>query len=44
VLAAVFFLVSAAFVYRSFYGMRIEGAASEAEAPRTAQAGRPERA
>ena len=28
-LAAAFFLVSAAFVYRSFYGMRIEGAMAE---------------
>jgi hypothetical protein len=27
VLAAVFFLISATFVYRSFYGMRIESGA-----------------
>jgi K(+)-stimulated pyrophosphate-energized sodium pump len=29
-LAAVFFLVSATFVYRSFYGMRIEGTGAKA--------------
>jgi hypothetical protein len=34
-LAAVFFLISWIFVYRSFYGMRI-GGAQEAEAARAA--------
>jgi K(+)-stimulated pyrophosphate-energized sodium pump len=29
VLAAIFFLVSAFFVYRSFYGMRIESGSKE---------------
>ncbi|MBV8475989.1 MAG: sodium-translocating pyrophosphatase [Acidobacteria bacterium] len=35
-LAAVFFLISWIFVYRSFYGMRIGGAQEEAEAARAA--------
>jgi K(+)-stimulated pyrophosphate-energized sodium pump len=45
VLAAIFFVVSAVFVYRSFYGMRIEGTESahgEKPAPKEAAEAKPE--